>query len=270
MTDLHDLLDLATDRLDAPGLASGALATARRRRRNRRAGVVALAAVTLVVAGVAAAGLVGDAPSEPEPAPPVETIEPTPFDPRTVEELPRSDVAPQIPAVLPVPGIAPRIEDDPLDRAVLAVDDGADILLLDEDGAWHCVVVAGRTPADPALSDDGTQLAVGVRDGANDEVVVIDLATGNRTSRPGFPSYGIDWTIGETVVRGTARWTVRPLAQLPDGTGLLQVAPGPPHPGGWWLVRWDPATDDWSRVSRLTSDPDQAVSLAVGLLGSSS
>lgn len=271
VTDLHDLLDRATDRLAAPGGAATALATARRRRRTHRA-VAASTAAVVVVAGIAFAGRLGDgAPPEPEPAPPVEAIEPVPFDPSTAGALPAApdDVAPLLPDLLRVPDLAPRIEDDPLDRAVLAVDDGADILLLGEDGRWHCVVVPGRTPADPALSDDGTRLAVGVVDGADDEVLVVDLATGARTTRLGFPPSGTGWTIDDPVVRRSPGWTVTPLAQLADRTALLQVAPGPRQGEGWWLVHWDPAADAWTLVSRVLADPGKAVSLPDDLLGGS-
>lgn len=267
--DLHDVLERATDRLEAPGGAAAALVSARRRRRTRHA-IAGSAAAAVVVAGVAFAGsLGGDAPREPEPAPPVETelIAEVWLDQEVLDALPpaAADVAPVLPDVLRVPDLAPRIEDDPMEAAVLSVDDDADVLLLGTDGRWHCVVVADRTDAAPTLSPDGTRLAVGVDGGFE----VIELATGERTFREQEPDVERSWDIDLPVV--PPGWELRPVAQLDDGSALLFVAPGPGTPGGWRIVRWDPGTStgDLASVTRTSSSPAKATSFASDLLGSS-
>lgn len=182
MTELHDLLHRATDRVETPGLASDALAVAQRRRRSRRAGVVASTAALVVVAGVAVAGWMADTADGPQPAPPVGTVAPTPLVLQDVADLPDADpsVGPVLPARLDVPDLAPHVEDDPVGAAVLSVDDGADVLLLGTDGEWRCVMVDGKTQPAPMLSPRGTRLAVATTDG----VVTVDLATGAQARRP--------------------------------------------------------------------------------------
>ncbi|GAB6987619.1 TolB-like translocation protein [Nocardioides pyridinolyticus] len=263
MTDLHDLLELATDRVEPTGGAAGALATARRRRRTRR-GAAASAAAVVVIGAIALGGRLGDgAPSEPEPAPPVETVEPVPLDPSRVDELPTAapEVAPLLPDVLCVPDVAPRIEEEPMEAAVVSVDDDADVLLLGTDGRWHCVVVADRSRTAPVLSPDGTRLAVGVTGGFE----AIDLATGERTFRTQEPDFDRTWEMA--LPRVPAGWVLRPVAQLDDGTALLFVAPGPRTPGGWRVVHWDPATGGLAAVTRASSSPANATSFAADLLG---
>ena len=268
MTDLHELLERATDRVEPTGGAAGALATARRRRRTRR-GLAASAAVAAVVVGVVAAGRLGGAPSvDPAPSPP--TVEPVqqPWDPRDAGDLPAAaaDVAPLLPARISVPDLAPRIEDDPVEAAVLSVDDGADVLLLGTDGRWHCVVVGDRRlDVPPVLSRDGTLLSVAADRGT----VVVDLATGAQEVRAGglptemparFPLPGVQAGVG---------WRVSPLAELADGTALMWVFPGPRREGDWHVVHWDPATDDLSLVSVVDSDAEGPTTFARDLLGPS-
>jgi hypothetical protein len=309
MTELHDLLHRATDRVETPGLASDALAVARCRRRSRRAGVVASTTVAVVVVGVALAGWMGDATDEPRPAPPVGTIAPTSLDLQDVADLPDADpsVEPLLPARLDVPDLAPHVEDDPVDAAVLSVDDGADVLLLGTDGKWRCVVVDGKTQPAPMLSPRGTRLAVATTDG----VVTVDLATGVQSRRPlptGFapteagtvgmswldeqrllfvdggggrvvdvvrdteewmadpPPAEDAWRLGTPAVTGPVGWTLRPVTQLADGTGLLQVARGPRGPGRWWLVHWDPATNVVALVSTIAASSWKSTSYARELL----
>jgi hypothetical protein len=182
VTELQDLLHRATDRIDGPDLASGALAVALQRRRSRRAGVVASTAAVVLVVGLAVAGWMGDTTDGPRPAPPVGTDVPTPLDLQDVADLPRADpsVEPLLPARLDVPDLAPHVEDDPVGAAVLSIDDGADVLLLGTDGEWRCVVVEGRTQPAPMLSPRGTRLAVATTDG----VVTVDLASGAQSRRP--------------------------------------------------------------------------------------
>lgn len=99
MTDLHDLLDLATDRVEAPGGAAAALATARRRRTTQRS-VVACTAVVVLIAGVLIGSRLGGSASvDPAPAPATPSGVPTApaiardaiqpvWDPRGAEGLP--------------------------------------------------------------------------------------------------------------------------------------------------------------------------------------
>lgn len=309
MTELHDLLHRATDRVETPRLASDALAVAQRRRRSRRAGAVASTAAFVVVVGIALAGWMGDTTDGPRPAPPVGTVAPTPLDLQHVADLPDAgpSVEPLLPARLDVPDLAPHVEDDPVDAAVLSVDDGADVLLLGTDGEWRCVVVDGKTEPAPMLSPRGTRLAVATTDG----VVTVELATGAQSRRPlptGFapteagtvamswldeqrlmfvdgeggrivdvvrdteewvadPPSSVDfWGLATPGVTGPVGWTLRPVTQLADGTGLLQVARAPRGPGRWWLVHWDPATDALALVSTIAANSWKSTSYARELL----
>lgn len=265
MTDLHDLLDLATDRVEAPGRASAAIAEARRRRARQRT-VLATAAVVTVVAGIAVAGRLGGDPAPepmPAPSPPTRTVEPR-FDPRDVGSMPAAaeSAAPLLPDVLDVPDLAPHVEDDPVDAAVLSIDDGADVLLLGTDGRWRCVVVPGKTGARaPVLNPDGTHLSVAVGDG----FVVVDLATGTQTHKPhpGAGAVDIDWPV-PTLRRAASDWVVYPVSSLGDGSILLRVEP--PHGNEWWLVQWAPGSDRYSLVTSTDSDSDKAASFAWDLL----
>jgi hypothetical protein len=219
LRDLHDLLDLATDRLDAPGLATGALATAGRRRRNRRAGVVASAAAVLVVAGVAVAGLVGSDSSDepmPAPSPPTRTVEPDlpTFDPTKVDDLPPApaDLIPVLPDVLDVPTSTPTLAEDPVGAAVLTFARSDALKVLGVDGAWRHVplpVEGGSV----ALSPDGTRLLVQTAAGVD----VWDVTTGvvSAVPLPPEPTNDIGWTWtddGALVVFDLGRaWVVDPV-----------------------------------------------------------
>lgn len=186
MNDLHELLDRATDAIESRVDHAAVLAQARRRRTRQRgllAGGTAAAAVLAVLVSVHA---VGDGQRTQELPPATQTpsvpSRDVPWDPRTVKSLPgaAAGVAAMLPDSLQVPDVAPHIEDDPVDVAVLSVDDGADVLLLGSDGRWRCVVVDGKSQPSPVLSPDGTRLAVADVRG----VVTVDLATGTRKHQP--------------------------------------------------------------------------------------
>lgn len=160
--ELHDLLDLATDRVESTGLAPAALAAAHRRRRTRRA-VVASAAVAVVIAGAALAGRIGGAPSsEPEPAPSPSTaiapeiaadrIQPV-WDPRGAEGQPVVELG--------VPRVMESLVPGAVTRPVAVLDDGSRTLLVSADGAYADLALpeglgAQRTVS---LSPDGSRLA---------------------------------------------------------------------------------------------------------------
>ena len=266
MTGLHELLELATDRVEPAGLAPAALTTARRRRRTRRAAAASAAVVAVVVGVVAAGQLGGGTPADPEPAPPVETVEPAPWDPRDVDRLPpaAADVAPLLPDVLRVPDLAPPVEDQPVEAAVLAVDDGADVLLLGTDGRWHCVVVADRRlRIPPVLSDDGRRVSVASDHGT----VVVDLATGDQVVRPGPLEHELPVRFPVLPVRADVGWRVSPLVELPDGTALLWVLPGPHEYDDGRIVHWDPETNALAVVSVVRPEDARRTTFARDLVG---
>lgn len=313
--DLGAVLDRATDNIERHFDPADVLARARRRRVRQR-GIVAVAvtATAVVAVAVSVQAVGGDqATREVPPATrtPTESVGPPWWVPRAVESLPAAsgDVAPLLPAVMKVPDLAPHVEDDPVDAAVLSVDDGVDVLLLGSDGRWRCVVVPGKSQQPrPALSPGGTSLAVATSGG----FVTVDLATGTQSHRSlpsGFvPAGGPAWMwwLDERrllIIDGAGGWeidvergtedrvenpkvpdgdwaqpptgpgvnpAVRAVAELADGSVLLRVAP--PRRGdrtGWWLVRWDPASDEFSLVTATDSDPDKAASFARDLVGRS-
>lgn len=202
MTDLRDILELATDRVEPTGGAAGALATARRRRRTRR-GVAASAAVVVVVAGVVAVGQVGNGPGvQPEPAPSVPTrnVDPAPttFDPRGVDDLPTGELAP-LPAELEVPtSSTPTLAEDPVEAAVLTFGRSDALKVLGVDGRWRHVSLPVEGGS-AELTDDGTRLLVQTADGVD----IWDVTTGERTSvpLPPEPANEIGWAwLDDTLV----------------------------------------------------------------------
>ncbi|WP_243060699.1 hypothetical protein [Nocardioides sp. SR21] len=139
MTELRDLLDLATDRVEAPGGAAAALGSARRRRTARRS-LAATATVVVLVTGVALAGRIGgDRTVEPAPAP---TSSPTTVVP-VAPAIPRSAVHPVwdprgaegLPVVeLGVPRVMESLTPGTVTRPVAVLDDGSRAVLVSGDG----------------------------------------------------------------------------------------------------------------------------------------
>lgn len=180
MTDLHPLLDRATEHVVSPDLAGRALAAAHSRR-VRRTAVGALAAVVLLGSGVAwtvqeptPKGGVVDTPSpgpEPEdrldalmelptpPAVPDDAVQP-PWDPRTVAGLPQADIA--LPDVLEPPAAPPELTSIP--AAAALVEEQGDVTLVDRDGGWWRLSLPEQPLDVPAyvrtsrLSTDGTRV----------------------------------------------------------------------------------------------------------------
>lgn len=195
MKGLEELLDRATDAIESHVDHAGVLTLARRRRTRRRGLVVGATAAAAVAAVVVSVQVVGGEtqshevpPATHAPSPPARDAS---WDPREVASLPPAadDVAALLPDTLDVPDVAPHVEDDPVDAAVLSVDDGADVLLLGADGRWRCVVVEGKSQPSPVLSPLGTRLAVATVHG----VVTVDLVTGRQTHLPvpeGFEPVG--------------------------------------------------------------------------------
>lgn len=285
---LHDILERATDRLEAPGGAAAALATAGRRRRNRRA-ALASAAVVVVVAGVAVTGRLGDgAPPEPMPAPspPTRTVEPEPatLEPREVDDLPPApgDLMAVLPAELEVPtSSTPALADDPVEAAVLTFGRSDAVKVLGVDGEWRHV----PRPVDGGsveLTDDGSRLLVQSAEGVD----IWDVATGEETSVP-LPSelgneigwvwlddalvvhdLGSAWVVDESTGEPARRvdrdrlWDVGVDVEWSDADGSLVVT----APGGRLLVQDDDrATFANGHLSAQALLDDGTVLLRVGL-----
>lgn len=203
MSELHDLLAQATDGIESPRLEQAALVTARRRRARRRGAAAAavtsaLVVVVAVVAGTQlgadrTGGLPPTAPSRtPSPSvtsPPEPTAKVWPrWDPRDVDDLPAAParLAPALPDVIDPPASSPLLADDPVEAAVLAMEQGGLAQVLGTDGGWRTVPIDGRYPL-VSLSPDGTRLAVYYYfDNRTPEhdygVTVHDLATGESST----------------------------------------------------------------------------------------
>ncbi|WP_114423545.1 hypothetical protein [Nocardioides houyundeii] len=198
MSELHELLARATDRIESPRLEHAALQTARRRRTRRRgaaAAVVTSALVATVVVGIQ----VADRGDRVAPAPPTaqnptstpsakasgsqEKVWPQ-WDPRDVDQLPAAPdrIAPALPEVIDPPASSPPLSDDPVGSAVLVIEQGGRAQVLGTGGDWRTVPIDGRFPV-VSLSPGGARLAVYYgydnRVGVYDyRVTVHDLATG--------------------------------------------------------------------------------------------
>ncbi len=170
MTDLRELLEVATDRVEPTGLAQGAWAAARRRRTARR-GILASAAVAVVVLGVAVAVRLGDkATVQPAPAPASTTaatnvlgdvvIAPDiavdrvqrVWDPRDAEGQPVLELG--------VPRVMESLTPGEVSQPVALLDDGTQARLVSADGRVEDL----RLPSglaewrDVSLSPDGRRL----------------------------------------------------------------------------------------------------------------
>lgn len=236
---LHDVLDCASDAIEAPGLGAGALAEARRRRARRRglaaAGTAAAAVVALVVSVQVATDGHRVENSPLDPASPttseVPVAAPIPrarvqdlWDPRGAEELAALPLG--LPLVLPSAATGP----DPVTEAVALLDDGAAPLLVAADGTAAQLGL----PADVgrwrslALSPDGRRVAVLGR-----AVFVRDLDGGSwqRLERP----RGIDveaqvrWISDDVLILESYRGGVR----VDLGTGEQQTLPFARTTLGW-------------------------------------
>ncbi|WP_341926311.1 hypothetical protein [Nocardioides psychrotolerans] len=210
MSDLHALLDHATDGIESPRLEQVALRTAHRRRTRRRGAAAATVASTLVavVALVGSQTSGGRSDSMPPAMPPGLTptvTPPTPstpaleatasWDPRDVDDLSGAParVVPALPDVIDPPSSSPLLADEPVGSAVVAVEERGTAQVLGPDGEWRTVPLDGRYPR-IALSPGGTRLAVYYYVDTEDpdhtyDVTVHDLATGGSTvlePPPGF------------------------------------------------------------------------------------
>lgn len=236
---LGPALDLATDRIDAPQLASTVVAEARRRR--TRTGLLAAAgtaaAVAIVVATLQSPGPDGEqrpvAPSSPSVTPsgtgssspdPVDDGVLPRWDPFTIAGEPHHES--MLPRRVDPPESAPSLSGLPLSAAVLAWPEvGQDLRLLGTDGTWRSVpgtanAVAGtlRDVVGPALSKDGRQVAMSTNEG----ILVVDVTSGERRT--------IAWP---DEIAGP--WDTAPaLLWLPDGAGFAVL-----HWQATWLVTLD-------------------------------
>lgn len=165
---LSDVLERATDRVEAPGLAAGALAIAHRRRRARQ-GALASAAAAVLVAGVLLGTRMGGSGSvEPAPAPtetpagpivstapPIraDRIQPV-WDPRDAESRPVVELG--------VPRVMESLVPGEVEQPVALLDDGSRVLLVSAEGRsaeLELPAGAGRWRT-VSLSPDGSRLAV--------------------------------------------------------------------------------------------------------------
>jgi hypothetical protein len=240
-TDLHDVLDRATEAVESPDLATIALADARRRRIRRR-GVLAagVAAVCVVVVAVAAQLTRESTESAPPVTPPTKDIVQSPWNPRDVDDLPDAPagLAPALPAVLRPPTVAKPLSAEPIAAAVLSIRAKDAVLLLATDGSWRSVpppeVDSYESWESADLTPDGTRLAVQTLDGVD----VWDLPTGEKTHLglpEGYePWDSLSWT-----------WVDRTTLLLDDYRGgwLVDAASGAaervPYPATnpyWWTL----------------------------------
>ncbi len=187
-SELRDLLERATDRIDAGDLAEAALAgttAAHRRRRVYAAGVAAASVLVVVLAGLTLGGGGDQDPSPaPSPTPPTSSPSsstdaeldallalPTPpsvdpaviqpmWDPEAVADLPGVDIG--LPADLTPPDSPPALTSIP--AALAVVDDEQQLFVLDAAGAWSRLAYPEQAlPAEfaspaSALSRDGTRI----------------------------------------------------------------------------------------------------------------
>lgn len=235
---LTELLERATDQVASPGLASPALTAAARRHAHRRV-LIASAAVAAIVVGTGSivASQSGDQPPNPsrtptpgDTTPPVEeshsAFDPNEqplWDPLTLGEASARDSL--LPARLEPPVNPPSIARLPMEAAVIAwPQEGEDVRLLGTDGEWRCIEgtadAAGSTwwYSNPALSSDGTRVAMSSEDG----VVVADVTTGEQEVIPWPDALHAPWDTAPEV-----RW-------LPDNTGLAVF-----YWNGNWVVDLD-------------------------------
>lgn len=304
MSELHDLLAQATDGIESPRLEQAALVTARRRRARRRGAAAAAVTSALVVVAVVVGtqlgadrtgGLPPTAPSQtPSPSvtsPPEPTAKAWPrWDPRDVDDLPAAParLAPAVPDVIDPPASSPPLADDPVEAAVLAVEQGGLAQVLGTDGGWRTVPIDGRYPL-VSLSPDGTRLAVyyyfDSRTPEHDYgVTVHDLATGeSRTLAPppGFrPWDDTGWTFLDedallltsgpqsfvvVVEDGYSEQTgyVSGLSRVVDASGAVLVSADFDQPNVLTdYVGADPrrvSMDRTGRLSRIQADEDTVV-----------
>jgi hypothetical protein len=215
MSELHDLLATATDRIESPRLEQAALTTARRRRTRRRGAAAAVVAAAVVVAVVVGTHLGAERTGGLPPAAPTQTPSPsvtTPpgstatvwprWDPREVDDLSAEPgrIAPAVPDVIDPPDSSPLLSDDPVEAAVLVVEEDGVAQVLGTDGDWRTVPLDGRYPM-VSLSPDGTRLGIYYLYSGTEhdyKMTVHDLPTGESRSvqpPPAFEPWDYpDWT----------------------------------------------------------------------------
>ena len=244
MTELHDLLERATDRMEAPDLAARALTTASGRRARRR-GLAAAGAAAVLVAAVAVAGSfehggvsrpTGPLPSPDPDHPDERVVTAQAWDPRSVDDLDRV-TWPGLPSTVDVPGSAPYLGDEPLPAAWLVVstrlpeNDGG-LFVLGVDGSWRSLPDGGLGAPAPSLSRDGTRLLVPLADGG---AQVWELADGMITlpEPQGWVPWDFEswtWVSPTTVLAddGEGGW----LVDVSSGSAQQVDAPRS-NPGTW-------------------------------------
>lgn len=280
-SELRDLLERATDRIDARDLAGSALDGARRQRVRRRASgvVMAVAATVTLAIGIGQLGSGSQRPDDPvdtPTSPPVPS--PTPsatagpatqplWDPSSVTEEPWRSMG--LPETLVVPSSAGEpVASQPMDGVVVAwPQEGADLQLLGTDGRWRTVpgtqdAVEGALydTVRPTISSDGTRVAMSTNAG----VLVVDVTTGEDTTipwpdeiaQPWDTAPGLRWLPGDegfVVLHWRHTW----LMDLEGGDRRA------PYRGGYVSIGVDPDgavyQNDYDRRSLLTWRGDQRV-----------
>lgn len=198
--ELHAVLERASDDIGSPALAARAFSAARRRRTRRRSAAAAVISSGLVVAVVVASQVGGRPtvapPTNPSltPSPsPTDSAGPTRWDPMTVDELPAANaaIAPTLPEVVDPPDSSPLLTDEPIDAAVVAVEDKGIIQVLGIDGSWRRVETTQNFPR-TELSPEGTRMVVSYSADTESGATVYDLQAGSTQQIP-FPSGYRSW-----------------------------------------------------------------------------
>lgn len=241
---LTELLYRATDQIEAPGLARGALVAAHRHHARRRVVVASVAAAMVVIGtGSLVATQSGNEPPSPSQNPtPIPSVPTTPsafdpnaqvvWDPLTLADAPVADSA--LPAHLEPPANPPSTARSPMEAAVIAwPEEGEDVRVLGTDGQWRCIDgtadVAGSTwwYSNPALSSDGTQVAMSAKEG----IFVADVTTGEQEVIPWPDALHAPWDTAPEV-----RW-------LPGDAGLAVF---------YWAGNWTVDLDGEWREAPFT------------------
>lgn len=236
VTGLGAALHRATDAIEAPGLAPGALGVVRRRRTRNRG--VAVAATAAAVAAVIVATQLPKGPQTIRPVgPSTPTVAPAPsqsptasgpkvtvrdqgevrrLNPQRVDDLPDapSRWVPEIPSTLDPPSDVPDLADSPIGAALLASNEGGVVRLMSPAGDWRRLDLPAEGTWFVDLSPDGTRLVAWEHAGTT--AVAYDLGDGTpRTvAQPaatvGYETSGWRWIDEERLLLTSyvGRWLV--------------------------------------------------------------
>lgn len=206
-TELHELLNRASEHQDAPELVSLAVSISKRRLAYRRTGLAAAAAAIVVIGIVLVPRIAGPSPD------PVD--EPTSIPSPIKSALPDTGPATQpiwnLSSIKPAPvrttklpqqidfqsARGPSLQEQPMSSIVAALAYDNNLQLLDVDGTWRSVsLTTGQgvpfSVSDvvrPSISSDGTRVAVAVEAG----IRVIDVSTDTERTVPWPKQFAPPW-----------------------------------------------------------------------------